>query len=200
MFRIAKSLITIVAVLAIAASATGAYLSDSVTSNGNTFAAGTLALNVDGSHSNSVKFNVANLRPGNQPIGTWEVSNVGSLNGYLDLENIVVTNAGGTYTDVEGVAGDPTNQGNLGDLLSVTLFVDNNGDGWFSVGDQTIYSGAPNGLAASYDQNLLINSGNHNHITLQVNWFSHPGTLDNTGQGDTMQLDLAFELAQTTGQ
>lgn len=200
MLRIAKSLITIVAVLAIAAGATGAYFIDSVTSNGNSFGAGTLALNVDGSHSNSVKFNVSNMVPGNQPIGTWQVTNVGSIAGYLDLENIVVTNLGGTYTDAEGAAGDPTNLGDLGNLLSVNLFVDNNGDGWFTAGDQTIYSGAPNGLAASYNQNLLINSTNSNYITLQVNWFSHPGTLDNMGQGDTMQLDLTFELAQTPGQ
>lgn len=197
MLRIAKGLAVIFAVVAVASSATGAYFSDSVTSIGNMFTAGTLELNVDDAHTNVVKFNVSNLRPGNQPIGTWKVENVGTIPGYLDLNTIGITNDGGTFTAPENAAGDTGNAGNLGSLLSMTLFVDNNGDGWFSAGDVVIYSGAPDGIASGYNQNLLLAAGGTNYITAQVNWFSHPGDLDNTGQGDTMGLDLTFNLGQT---
>lgn len=62
MFRIAKSLITIVAVLAIAAGATGAVFSDQGSIPGNTFATGTLELTLH--HSAGKPFSVSNAYPG----------------------------------------------------------------------------------------------------------------------------------------
>jgi len=57
MKRIILSLVTIVAVAAIATGATVAYFSDTETSNSNTFAAGTLDLDVNGNNGvNTVKF------------------------------------------------------------------------------------------------------------------------------------------------
>jgi len=56
-----KVLIALMAVLitvALAGIGTYAYFSDTGTSNGNTFAAGTLDLNVDGGNTNVVKFTV----------------------------------------------------------------------------------------------------------------------------------------------
>ena len=108
MLRIMKSLMVIVAVAAIAVGATGAWFSDEETSNGNSFTAGTLDLNVDGGNTNVVKFNVSNMRPGSQPTGSWILANVGSIGGYLDLENILVTSQENVCTEPEISAGDVT--------------------------------------------------------------------------------------------
>jgi len=197
MLRIAKSLLTIAAVAAIATGATGAYFSDAETSNGNSFISGTLDLNLDGGNTNVVKFNVSNMKPGNDLIGTWEIKNVGTIPGYVDLKNIAIVNAGGVFTDAENDAGDAANAGNLGSLLSLTLFVDNNGNGSPDVGDIAIYTGTPDGIASAYNQNILLAADATSHITALVDWSAHAGTLDNTGQGDTMNLNMTFELGQT---
>ena len=178
---------------------TYAFFSDTETSSGNTFAAGTLDLNLDGGNTNVVKFNVSNLQPGNQPNGTWNVINVGTVNGYLDLHNITVTQTGGIFTDAEAAAGDNGNAGNLGDLLGLTLFVDVNGNGWFGAEDTIIYDAMLGGIAADYDLNLpLLAAGGSSNITMILNWWSRPD--DNLGQGDTATIDMTFELGQTTGQ
>jgi len=189
MIRIAKSLVTILAVAVIAVGATGAYFSDTETSTGNTFTSGTLDLNVDGGNTNVVKFTAANLRPGNQPKGSWTLANVGSVNGYLDPE----TGAGDVTCDNPGVG-----QGELSDVLGLMIFVDRNGDGWYSVGDSYVYNGMANGIGASYDVNEPINAGSSTKIVAILNWWSTSS--DDLAQGDSMQLDVTFELGQTTGQ
>jgi len=204
MIRIAKSLAMIATVAALAVGATGAYFSDSVTSLGNTFSSGTLELNVDGVHSNVVKFNVSNLRPGNQPKGSYTIANVGSINGYLDIEHIAITDSENGCNAAEISAGDSTcnnpgvGEGELSSLLGLTLFVDRNGDGWYSAGDSYIYNGMANGIASSYDLNEPINAGSSTKIVAILNWWPTPN--DNLAQGDSMTLDLTFELAQTPGQ
>jgi predicted ribosomally synthesized peptide with SipW-like signal peptide len=204
MLRIVKSFLTIAIVAAIAVGATGAYFSDEVTSDGNTFTAGTLELNVDGTHNNVVKFTPTNLKPGSQPKGSYTVANIGSINGYLDIENIVITDTENGCNAAETLAGDVTcgnpgtGDGELSDVLGLTLFVDRNGDGWFSVGDSYIYNGMANAVAGSYDLNEPINAGSSTKIVAILNWWSTPS--DNLAQNDTMQLDMTFELAQTTGQ
>ncbi|MDH4358518.1 MAG: CalY family protein [Candidatus Berkelbacteria bacterium] len=204
MLRIAKSLITILAVAAIAVGATGAYFSDTETSIGNTFSAGSLDLNIDGGNTNVVKFNVTNMRPGNQPKGSYTLANVGTINGYLDLESIAVTDTENGCVDPETVAGDITcdnpgvGQGELGDVVNLRLFVDRNGDGWISVGDTVFYNDKVANLPASFDLNEPINAGSSTKIVALLDWWSTPN--DDLAQGDSMQLDITFELAQTTGQ
>lgn len=89
MLRIVKSFLTIAVVAAIAVGATGAYFSSTVTSPGNTFATGTMIINVNGQNPTaSAVFNATNLAPGEViPEQTFVVNNTGSLNGHhLDLE------------------------------------------------------------------------------------------------------------------
>lgn len=79
MRKILLSLLSIVLVSTVAVGATKAYYDDTETSNGNTFAAGTLDLTVDGNNgTNTVKFTIANMKPGDQPKGTYTLNNVGS--------------------------------------------------------------------------------------------------------------------------
>jgi predicted ribosomally synthesized peptide with SipW-like signal peptide len=89
MIKILKSLVTIVAVAAIATGATGAYFSSSVDSPGNTFATGTMNINVNGQAPTATAvFNASDLAPGNViPGQAFVVNNTGSLSGnHLDLE------------------------------------------------------------------------------------------------------------------
>lgn len=89
MFKILKSMFAIVAVAAIAAGSTGAYFSSEVTSPGNTFATGTMAINVNGQTPTAIAvFNATNLAPGQViPEQMFVVNNTGTINGnHLDLE------------------------------------------------------------------------------------------------------------------
>ena len=79
MKKILISAFTIFVAVAAVAGATFAVFSDTETSAGNTFAAGSLDLTVDGDNTNVVKFNVSDMRPGNQPKGTYTLANVGSF-------------------------------------------------------------------------------------------------------------------------
>lgn len=175
----------------------GAYFSEQVTSNGKYIEDGTLDLIVDNGVSNVAKFNDGNLSPGNQSIGIWNVKNAGTTTGFLDLENIVITQTGGTYNDAEGEAGDTVNAGNLGELLDALVFVDVDGDSYFDIEDARIYEGTLGGLASNYDLNLPLAAGGISNIAIQINWQPHDGTIDNKGQGDTFSFDITFKLSQT---
>ena len=102
------SVFAIVAVVAVVAGVTYAEFFDTETSNDNAFASGTLDLNVDGGNTNVVKFNVTNMHVGSQRVGTWRLRNVGTVNGFVDLENIVVTSQENGCNDPESEALDST--------------------------------------------------------------------------------------------
>jgi predicted ribosomally synthesized peptide with SipW-like signal peptide len=201
MKRIVLSLFTIAAVAVMATGATSAYLSDTETSIGNTFSAGTLDLNLDGDNINVVKFNVSNMVPGNQPTRSWVLKNVGTVNGYLDIENVVISGYENDCTEPEVEAGDVTcgiNEGELQNLLGVYLFVDYGNDGWFSVGDKVIYNGLAKNMPTHFELNEMLAANASTSVRGIINWWSTPN--DNLAQTDSMTLDLTFELSQTTGQ
>jgi len=176
---------------------TSAYFSDTVTSTGNTFATGTLDLNLDGDNTNVVKFTVTDIKPGDSETRTWEVNNVGNINGYLDLHNLIQTHDAGISTEQELTVEDP-DVGTLGKLLNIDLFVDADNNGVFDNSDTTIYSGTMDGLSPDYDLNLSLDANTSNYLTMIVSWPSSVN--DNKGQGDSVQLDMTFELGQTTVQ
>lgn len=197
-------------VLLMALTGASAYYIDTETSEDNLFEAGTLDLTCDGNNgTNTVKFTVHNFQPGNQPIRTWTLCNIGSVDGYLDLENIAVTSYENVCTEPEIEAGDGTcgnpgqGKGELQNLIGMDLFWDYDCNGWYGSGDSTIYSSgsSPAGsVAGSYDENEPLNAGNCVCMTAQFNWWSNKYGDDNLGQSDSMVLDMTFELAQTTGQ
>jgi spore coat-associated protein N len=204
MKKILLSLLMVVVAATSVFGVTKAYFSDNETSNGNTFTAGTLDLNVDGGNTNVVKFTVGNMRPGNQPKASYTLANVGSVNGYLDLENIVVTSNENGCGEPETEAGDTTcgnpgvGEGELADVVNLRLFVDYNGDGWISTGDKVFYNGLVKNLPTHFELDEPINAGSNVKIVALLDWWSTAD--DNKAQNDSMQLDMTFELAQTTGQ
>jgi len=177
-----------------------AYFSDVETSTGNIFTAGTLDLNLDGGNTDVLKFTVDDVKPGDSGGGTWTVANVGNIDGYLDLESISVSEAIGTTTDPEE-ADEPTSVDTtqLGNYLMVHLFVDTNDNGSWDALETDIFGTAAtpvaiNTIAASYalDLSLVATTGT-NYITLT--WSVATAT-DNRIQGDSVTLNITFELQQ----
>jgi len=202
--KIGSRILGSIMVVALASLALGAgtlaYFSDIETSTGNTFTAGTLDLKVDGADTNVVKWTVTNFAPGGQQIRVFALKNEGSMTGYLDIENIVVTENENTRIEPEIEGGDTTDAvGELGSVVSINLFIDQNGNGWYDTGDVYIQ---PNTVIASlpsnYNQNIPIAPGQTIYIASQVNWWS--SSSDNLAQSDSLTLDLKFELGQTVGQ
>ncbi len=199
MNKILLSLMTIVLVCALVGGGVYAYFSDTETSTGNTFVAGTLDLNLDGGNTNVVKFTVSDVKPGDSGNGTWTVTNVGSIDGYLDLESISVTEGIGTTTDPE-LADESTqaDTNQLGNYLLGHLFIDTNNDGNWDAGETDIFAtnaspAAINTIAASYALDLSLTSSSTNYVTLA---WSVPTSTDNRIQGDNVTLDMTFELQQ----
>ncbi|MFC1846945.1 TasA family protein [Chloroflexota bacterium] len=200
MKKIMVSLMTIALVGIIMVGGVYAYFSDTETSTGNTWSAESLDLNLDGGNANVVKFTVSDVKPGDGDTGTWTVANVGSLAGYLDLEVISVSEAIGATTDPEE-ADEPTgvDTTQLGNYLLVHLFVDTNNNGSWDAGETDIFgtSAAPlavNTIAASYGMDLsLAASGGTNYITMT---WSVAAATDNRIQGDSVTLNMTFELQQ----
>ena len=175
-----------------------AYFSDTETSTGNTFTAGTLDLQVNGDDSNIVAFTVSNMRPGNQPKTTYTLNNIGSLSGYLDLENIVVTDNENGITDPEDDAGDVTpSVGELSSVVNLRLFIDLDGNGWIGTGDIVFFNDYVANLPSNFELDEPIAAGGTIYITALFDWWNTPN--DNLAQGDSMVIDIEFELGQNTG-
>ena len=204
MRRILLSIIIIGVVAGMMGAGTFSYFSDVETSKGNTFSAGVLDLNVDGKNKNVVKFTVSNMRPGNQPKGMWNLSNVGTIDGYLDLENITVTSYENGRLDPEKAAGDTTGgnpgkgKGELQDVVNLSLFVDRDCNGWISTGDYVFFNDKVANLPSSFDLNESIPANGYVHIVAIFDWWSTPN--DNIAQSDSFTLDITFELAQNPAQ
>ena len=200
MKKILVSLSIIAAVGAITVGATTAYFSDAETSSGNTFTAGTLDLNLDGADVNVVKFSLDNLKPGDSGSGTWTVNNVGSLGGFLDLENIVLVDDDNNCNDPEADVDDSCGASLGGELsvnMNVDLFVDNNNNGSLDTGETMVYSGSLKSMAANYELDLVLAAGDTDYINL--NW-TIPADVGNIIQSDSTALGITFELGQTAGQ
>lgn len=201
MKRILLSLFSITLVVAAAATVTYSEFVDNQTTDGNTFASGTLDLTLDGGDDNVVAFNVGNLKPGSQPKHKYVLENVGTQNGVVDVKNISITNYENGCVEPEVEADDTTcdnpgeGQGELQNVLAMDLYWDNDCSGWYSAGDEYIYDGGyVNGLASSYDTNKPLNAGTTQCVVAIFNWWNTAD--DNLAQSDSFDLDMTFELSQ----
>lgn len=211
MVNIMKSLIVITAMLTITVSATRAYFLDTERSIDNLIDSGTLDLKIDqgegrSGDSNIVKFFVPSMMPGDSEKGTWTLKNAGSIDGYLDLHSIFVTNRENGCSMAEDThgGGDTTcdnpgpGQGELQNVTNLSLFLDANNDGVFNSGDTAVYNGRFGAVAGSYDTNFPLAAGSELHISAIISWPSSGD--DNIAQGDSVDFGILFELGQTIGQ
>jgi predicted ribosomally synthesized peptide with SipW-like signal peptide len=196
MKKILLSLLTIAAVSSSTVGATRAYFSDTETSNENTFAAGNIDLTVDDKNGENVaKFHITNMRPGNQPTAKYQLKNIGTINGYLDLKNISVTNEENTLIEPETEAGDLSDDaGELQDVVNMRLYWDNDCNGSYSTGDEQIFTGMTGSVAASYNTNKPLNSGNTQCMMAVFDWWNTAN--DNKAMTDEMTVNVGFDLSQ----
>jgi predicted ribosomally synthesized peptide with SipW-like signal peptide len=201
--------------LALVASLVGAGLAalfrDVERSSRNTFTAGTLDLSIDGGNPlASAKLSVSNLRPGDERRLVWQLCNRGTLDGYVDLQDITVTSYENGCLEPELDAEDATcgspgqGEGELQDLIGLDLFWDYDCDGSYDPDERRIYQqseGPAGDIGSSYDEDEPLEPGNCICIAARFEW--SPAASygdDNLGQGDSMELILTFQLSQEAGQ
>jgi len=143
--KIILSLAVIAAVSAIAVGGTVAYFSDTETSTGNTFTAGSLDLVL--APGTPLPFTVSNVAPGQSGTGKATLTNAtGSIDGALDVKLTNLVESENSCVEPETAAGDPDCSAGAGDLgldsLQIAVFVDVNKDGVWNDGDiKLAYSG-----------------------------------------------------------
>lgn len=161
MKRILLGLLTIFATITLVAGVTRAVFSDTETSTGNTFTAGSLDLEVDGENDPlTFTFSAEDMSPGNTYGSCVLVENVGSIDGLLTLEvSDPVSNENGLIEpeeddgDTVATEHDPnsydanTGDGELWDQVVTRLCLDNgpgayggNGQCDTGIGETIIYS------------------------------------------------------------
>lgn len=199
------TMMALVLVIGLAGAGTFAYFSDTETSTGNTFTAGTLDLTVNGQNGQNVQlFNVSNLVPGNQPTGRYRINNIGSINGYLDIESISIVNNENGCIEPETQAGDTTcgpDQGELGAQLNLRMFLDYNNNGWIDTGEPMFFNGRVNTLPANFQLNEPVPAGGGVDFVAEIyDWWSGQDIDDNLAQSDSLVVNMTFELSQTPAQ
>ena len=202
MKRIIVSLSIIAAVAAIVIGATTAYFSDTETSKGNTFTAGTIDLAVNGENPfNSAVVTIDDIKPCEEKIVEVTLSNVGTNDGIADLHILEGTPSEGIDSEPECEAerkewnptskkcvGDETLNENICDIMTYDYCYDLNNNGKCDEEDEKgtikpcerIYLGL---LPKNESRKLWLS-------------FHLPADAENEYQGDTCTFDIEFSLEQ----
>ena len=195
------SVLVIGIVAAMMTAGTQSWYSDTETSVGNTFTAGTLDLEIWDSGSgawiddpevptvNDLWNNmVNNLKPGDSGTIVIPVKNAGTIDGYADIHIMNVVNNPGVTTEPEPI---PDN-GELGSAILVNISYDSDGDG---VADETLVSQETldNLECIPYTASTVLAGGSTANWIIDL-WL--PGTVGNEIQGDSVTCDIEFSLDQ----
>lgn len=180
--KIASSLAMIAAVATLATGASIAYFTDQVSSTGNTIAAGTLSLTLNGSHNTATNtFHVTNLVPGGwstaQGAGGVALKNTGSTHGtaWFEFKNIVTSGDGSLANLVTPVC--QLNDPPYGHTYTPAGYTVNQLDGYHvNVG--------------------TINPGQTVNVFCYNLWPNGTPAVDNAAQGQNITYDVVFHLDQ----
>ena len=191
---------------------------DVETTTANTFAAGTLDLQVGATNPTTEKINFPALKPGdiNATAANWQMQNLGTVPGNLNISTSAITNYENTLFAMETAAGDATGgatQGELGANLNVSFWTDITNNGW-STGDYYLKSDGTTVAWASgatlptaaYDK--LDNFGGKSWNNVQTNLptgtigyfkvaYDLPSATTNVIQSDSSVFNITFTLTQT---
>ncbi|MGB9960136.1 MAG: TasA family protein [Candidatus Bathyarchaeales archaeon] len=179
--NVSKKILAAIVVIGLLGFALGwgtySYFSDTETSSGNTFTAGTLDLKVNGVDDPlPVFFNVGNVKPGDSDSEDIILSNAGSLAGkaYVHFKNVV---------DNEGSNPEPETAGKLSNSLYIKVLV----------GDNVKAEGYLSAIACASHELGTIAGGDT--LTVTIQW-SIPSTVGNEIMGDSVTFDIEFSLVQ----
>jgi predicted ribosomally synthesized peptide with SipW-like signal peptide len=200
MLRIVKSLITIAAVLAVAGGVTSAYFSDTETSVGNSFTAGTLDLKVGGQDDpNVAHVTVTNITPAahmtTQRGQGFTLTNAGSVGGTVTATVKNVVNYENGCLEPEVAAGDTTcgaTEGELGGLMVHTQWLLNQSP-WGGIGLAFASLNASANVPVT-DVKFHLNPGESKQYYFQNYFDTSPS--DNLAQSDGVSYDVEFVLNQ----
>jgi len=207
----------IVLTVALILGATLAYFSDTETSSGNTFTAGTLDLKVDGKDEPYVvHVEVSNIKPGWTGEFWWRLKNTGSLPGILSIEFSPIRNYENGQNEPEASV-DPTSgdlEGELGAKIKVEkvhlLWTWNKvtrlrqgspyGPQWWNkylndLGGVTLYAPARDAppLPNENPDLGILEPGEEVYFYLKLKL---PETVGNEVQSDSVEFDIIFHLDQ----
>jgi len=192
---------------------------DVETTTANTFAAGTLDLQVGATNPTTEKINFPALKPGdtNATAASWQMQNLGTVPGNLNISTNAITNYENTRSAIETAAGDTTGgatEGELGGSLTVAFWTDITNNGW-STGD---YYLTPAGTTVPWGTgevtlppaaySLLDNYNSDTWSNVQTNLgagsigyfkvaYDLPSATTNVIQSDNSTFDITFTLTQT---
>jgi predicted ribosomally synthesized peptide with SipW-like signal peptide len=192
-------------IIGLVAVGTFAYFSDTATSAGNTWTAGTLVLSevTTGSSVNnsfvvtpaggingSVQFGVTDpVKPGSSGTITWTLSNTGNVPGKLTLVAVNTFNENPPENAPEHLA-DPTDAIGLGQELMVWVTRDGT-DILGSTGTYVAMSGLQAALNLEASKTITIGTP----MVYVLNW-QVPTSAGNEIQGDSASLGITFTLNQ----
>ena len=159
---------------------TYSYFSDTETSSGNTFSAGTLDLKVDGKDDPlGAYFSVSDVKPGDSGSKDIVLSNAGTLAGkaYIHFKNVV---------DDKGETPEPEILPDTGEL-SKNLYIK------VLVGGVVKAEGYLFDIKCnSYELGTIVGGGS---LTVTIEW-SIPSDVGNVIMGDSVTFDIEFSLVQ----
>lgn len=197
MRRTLVSLMTIVLVCALIGGGVYAVFSDTETSAGNTFAAGTLDLEVDDENPwVSVKISASAMKPGDSGAVTCKLINLGTLAGSsltVDLTNLA--DSAGTTPEPE-----PTpDNGELSANMDIVLWEDDGAGGGVAGNavqdgtEATLYTGKLNLEAGPYTVGSGLGAGATTYVGIS---YSIASSVGNEIQDDSCTFDIEFVLTQ----
>jgi spore coat-associated protein N len=204
--KILLSIIIIGVVGALIGAGVFAYFSDTESSTGNTFTAGTLNLQVGSADPATETITVSDTYGGDSGSYDWLLKNDGSIAGSLDVTFSAIVDAENGVNEPEeadpgedGTVAVPGTDGELAEVLSLIIYIDeNNDDAYVALDDTLIYSGfVKPGLAGEQLSNyaMAANYGSGNDKAVRIEWSIDSG-VDNEIQSDSAGFDIEFELLQ----
>jgi Camelysin metallo-endopeptidase. len=200
------SLMTIALVGALVGGGIFAYFSDTETSEGNVFTAGTLNLKVSDDDPLTAHFAVTDTYGGDSGSDDWLLKNDGSIAGSLDITFSDIVDAENGVNEPEdadpnedGTVAVPGTDGELAEVLHILAYIDeNNDDTYIADEDMLIYDGfVKPGLEAEQLSNyaMAANYGSDGTKAVRIEW-SIADTVGNKIQSDSAGFDIEFELLQ----
>lgn len=197
---ISKKILASVFIIGLLAFAMGwgtySYFSDTETSTGNKFKAGTLNLRVGGNDPTTWSVTISNIKPGDN--GTIEVPFTveGTMKGYVDVKITNIENSGGSTPEPE-----PTpDNGELGSKLLVTAIQMNSWKMKWSTPKSFNYLNDKwwwkDGLLGAFPVDGLTYTPPYTD-SIKIFW-ELPETVGNKVQGDILTFDIEFTLTQGT--
>lgn len=194
MRRILLSLIVLALAGTVAIGATRAYFSDTETSTGNTFTAGTLDLKVNGNDDPvGVTYTLADWKPGDDKnVGPVTLRNAGTVAGkyWIEIKNVKNYEndcLGPEVGDTSCGAG--INQGELGGHISG--YFQENVTPWSHLTPSITSINASEGVKMD---GRTLTAGESVPLVFYAKWLS--SVSDNLAQGDSVMFDLIFHLDQ----